>query len=88
MVTAKGSGSDWVGIYRKDDVVGASGVPAIYWYNVASDGHTSGTAYAINKETFGTSREDYKNLPAGEYKILLLENGGYNILAQKNITIK
>lgn len=43
----------------------------------------------MEKETVvRTDWSEVKDLPAGEYKVLLLEDGGYKVLQQKNITIK
>lgn len=93
MVTAVGDKADWVGIYKADDKIGAAadgGVPSIYWYNVNDTDHKSGEAVNIRETTKATEREDFdevKDLPAGDYKIVLLEDGGYNVLKQKDITI-
>ncbi len=92
-VTAVGDKADWVGIYKEDDIVGASsagGVPSIYWYTVNDGTHKSGDTVSIKETTAATERSDWnevKDLPAGNYKIVLLEDGGYNILKQKNIEI-
>lgn len=92
-VTAVGDKADWVGIYKEDDKVGSTsngGVPSIYWYTVNDETHKSGDVVNIKKETGATERSDWdevKDLPAGNYKVLLLENGGYTILKQKNIKI-
>lgn len=92
MVTAKGSGSDWVGVYAKNDLPdenATGGVRSIYWYYVAKDGHTSGKAYAINKiGTYNSERAQYKNLPAGEYKILLFKGSQYEAIEQVNFTVE
>lgn len=93
MVTAVGDKADWVGIYKADDKIGATadgGVPSIYWYNVNDTDHKSGEAVNIRETTKATERDDFdevKDLPAGDYKIVLLEDGGYNVLKQKDITI-
>lgn len=91
MVTARGNGSDWVGIYAKNDlpdenIVG--GVKSIYWYYVAKDGHSSGKAYAINKVgNYNQERVKYKNLPVGEYKALLFKDGKYEAAEQIDFTV-
>ena len=93
MVTAVGNKNDWVALYKKDDVIGSTkdgGIESIYWYYVCIDS-ISGQAFNIRNGKGNSSRTDWsevKDLPAGEYKVLLLEDGGYNVLQQKNITIK
>ena len=81
MVTAKGSDADWVGIYAKNDLPNeseAGGVKSIYWYYVAKDGHSSGKSYAINKiGYYNAESSQYKNLPVGDYKVLLFKDGKY-----------
>lgn len=92
MVTATGDKNDWVALYKKDDVIGSTkdgGIESIYWYYVAID-NVSGQPFNIRKGTANSSRSDWdevKDLPAGEYKVVLLEDGGYNVLKQKDITI-
>lgn len=92
MVTATGNKNDWVALYKKDDVIGSTkdgGIESIYWYYVAID-NVSGQPFNIRKGTANSSRSDWeevKDLPAGDYKIVLLEDGGYNVLKQKDITI-
>lgn len=92
MVKAKGSGSDWVGIYAKNDLPdenAVGGVKSIYWYYVAKDGHSSGKAYAINKiGTYNPERAQYKNLPVGEYKALLFRDGKYEAVEQVNFRVE
>lgn len=85
LVTAIGDQADWVGIYEADDVIPDD--TSIVWYYVAKDGNTSGTAKNIFDAEY-VERQDLAALPAGEYIIYLLENDGYNILAQQAITIE
>ena len=93
-VTAEGDQSDWVAIYKKDDIIGAvedGGIESIYWYYVCKEGNVSGQPVNIRKGTANTTRTDWdavKDLPAGEYKIVLLDNGGYDVLKQVNISIE
>ncbi len=86
-VTAVGDGDDWVGIYLRDDKVEA--VQSIRWYYVARNGNTSGSTKDMRKaeETNG-SRSAYFDIPAGEYTVYLLEDGGYRILSQVDITVR
>lgn len=94
MVTATGNKNDWVALYKKDDVIGSTkdgGIESIYWYYVATNGNVSGQPFNIRKGTQNSSRKDWtevRNLPAGEYKLLLLENDTYTVLQEKNITIE
>ena len=85
MITAAGTGNDWVGIYKNGETPGAA-IQSIRWYYVAKDGNTSGKAKNIFESEY-TVRQDLKNLPAGEYTIFLCENDGYTVLAQTGITI-
>ena len=85
MITAAGTGNDWVGIYKNGEMPGAA-IQSIRWYYVAKDGNTSGKAKNIFESEY-IVRQDLKNLPAGEYTIFLCENDGYTVLAQTGITI-
>ena len=86
MVTAIGSGNDWAAIYSKDDTIGS--IDSIYWYYVADASHIPGQSYNIANEIYNSTRAEYKELPAGEYMVVLLEKGGYNVLEHIDITIK
>lgn len=96
MVTAGGTATagsdygDWVGIYAKNDKYGTGDgtVTSIYWYYVDDDNHISGNSYNISKQEYNNDRAELKSLPAGEYSIYLFSNGGYDVIAQKDITIK
>ncbi|MGM9680564.1 MAG: hypothetical protein ACI3XR_03565, partial [Eubacteriales bacterium] len=85
MVTAVGTGADWVGIYQKGDVI--PDVTSIRWYYVARDGNTSGTQKNIFDAEINTVRKELSDLPAGEYTVYLFENDGYTVLAQVDIVI-
>ena len=63
MITAAGTGNDWVGIYKNGETPGAA-IQSIRWYYVAKDGNTSGKAKNIFESEY-TVRQDLKNLPAG-----------------------
>lgn len=84
-VTAVGKGDDWVGIYRKNDKV--PDVVSIRWYYVAKEGNKSGSAKNIFDSEY-VNREELASLPAGEYRVCLFEDGGYNTLASAEITVK
>lgn len=89
LVTAVGSGSDWVGLYPAGDPVPGNGNPSVLWYYVARDGNTSGTAKNIRRAEYSaSSRADYLSIPAGDYIIYLCANDGYNVLAQVKITVR
>lgn len=85
LITAQGSGKDWVGIYHKEDVL--QSVPSILWYYVAAEGNQSGTAKNIFNAEHNNNRGNLATLPAGDYIIYLLENDGYNVLDMVEITI-
>ena len=93
-VTARGTSAEWVGIYAKNDIIGDQNVnPAadnsIYWYYVEDATHSSGSEYILQHETYNDSRSEYQNLPAGEYKVVLLGgSSGYDILKQVDISIQ
>ncbi len=78
LVTANGTGKDWVGLYLKDEVPGG-GVSSIYWYYVA-EGHTPLEPVSIKGETHNADRDDVADLPAGEYTMFLLANDGYEVI--------
>lgn len=90
LITATGSGSDWVGVYRKGespDPGVAGGAYSIRWYYVAKDGNAPGTAKNIFNAEY-INRPELADLPAGEYTVYLCENDGYKILSQVDITIR
>lgn len=89
LVTAVGSGSDWVGLYTAADPAPGNGIPSIRWYYVARDGNISGDTKNIRKAEYTVeSRLDYANIPAGNYILYLCANDGYNVLAQVKITVR
>lgn len=67
----------WVGLYLKGDSVEAD--ESIFWYYVKDDEHTNGAAYNIRQQSHNTSRSDYVTLPAGQYKMVLFNTGGYTV---------
>lgn len=85
LVTAIGDGDDWVGIYQKSDTI--PDVTSILWYYVDKEGNSSGDTKNIFDSEY-INRQELADLPAGEYKVCLFADGGYDILAQKDITIK
>ncbi len=87
LVTATGAGADWVGLYLATDVPGQA--PSIWWYYVARDGHTSGDEVDLLNATYvNTDRPELIDVPAGEYKVILLANDGYAVIEEVAITVK
>ncbi len=86
MVTAVGSGKDWVGIYYPD------GSNSLYWAYIdasASGGVGSGVAFDITAAKKNSSAPS--TLPAGDYIIRLMPNDTSDIskaLAEINVKIK
>ncbi len=92
MVTATGSGADWVGLYLADEPYDSNngGVVSIHWYYVAQDGNRSGDAKDITHADYNnvSVRTEFAGvLPAGEYKVVLMENDGYNELDRVYVTV-
>ncbi len=84
-ITAVGDGEDWIGIYRKGEL--PQSVVSIRWYYVAKEGNASGSAKNIFDSEY-VNREELATLPAGEYTVYLLADGGYEVISQVDITIK
>lgn len=57
-----------------------------HWYYVQGGSNNLGQAAVIQNQEFNSTRSDFRNLPAGEYKVYLFENGTYDVLGY--ITIK
>lgn len=90
LVTATGSGKDWVGLYREGEGVNPDqgGIASILWYYVAQDGNVSGQPKNIrDAEYSNASRADLASIPAGAYCMILLENDGYTILDKVSFTV-
>lgn len=90
LITATGSGEDWVGIYKKGEELDPNadgGVTSIRWYYVAKEGNKSGSAKNIFDSEY-VNRNELAGLPAGEYTVYLCENDSYNVLAKVDITVK
>lgn len=90
LITAEGNGDDWVGIYRKGEAVdpsSAGGVTSIRWYYVAKEGNSSGSEKNIFDSEY-INRQDLASIPAGEYTIFLLANGGYTVISKVDITVE
>lgn len=88
LVTATGSGADWVGLYAAGDGVPGGGQVSIYWYHVAQDGNKSGEQKNIREAEFRNDRGPLLEIPAGDYVMFLCANDGYTVLAQVAFTVK
>lgn len=93
-VTATGTADAWVGIYKSDDKVNINedgGKESIYWYYIDKEynglSHTSGNTYDIKSGFFNETRSEFRNLPAGEYKVVLFSDDNYTVKHQINIKI-
>ncbi|MBQ4156030.1 MAG: hypothetical protein IJD90_04425, partial [Clostridia bacterium] len=84
MVTATGSGKDWVGIYPASDPTDGSKT-SIYWYYVADYG--SGNAVNIKTTVLNSDRGAWASIPVGEYKIVWYSNDSYNVYDTVNISV-
>lgn len=88
LVNALGKDHDWVGLYLKDEVAGPDSVNSILWYYVAADGNASGTPKNIREAEYSNQdRAAYFTIPAGEYKVILLANDGYEVLGEASFTV-
>lgn len=76
--------NDWVAIYKSDDADLSSCGGSLYYYYPMARGNN--TAVDITTTIMNQEREE-ADLRAGEYKIYLLNDNGYDILLQKTITI-
>ncbi len=86
LVKAHASGKDWVGIYEINDVFPAIG--SIYWYYPAD--YPAGEAVNIRGICEpGQTQKDLgrEGLPAGEYKVILFSNDGYDVIEQINVSV-
>ncbi len=86
LVKAHGSGKDWVGIYEINDSY--PGIGSIYWFYPADYAADE----AVNIRGICETGADQTalgraGLPAGEYKVILFANDGYEVLKQVNISI-
>lgn len=81
LVTAYGTGTDWVGLYLPGDKLGSDA--SIYWYYVEGNEEVSLTEVGDTN----SSRAAYFDIPAGEYRLYLLANDGYEILGTVELTV-
>ena len=90
LVTATGTGADWVGLYLEGDAYdsNAGGVISIRWYYVAQDGNKSGDTKRIqDSEYTNAPRGELLNIPAGKYKMVLMKNDGFEALVTIPFTV-
>ncbi len=87
MVTAYGSGADWVGIYPANQC--QLGVDSsIRYYYCAKDGIPSGTPVDMRNALYvDNNRPHLINIPVGKYKIYLCANDGYDMIAEVDIEV-
>ncbi len=87
LVTATGSDYDWVGLYEAHPTGKTS---AAYWYYIARDGHSSGDTVDIHNADYvnGNDCPHMMGIPAGEYRIVLCPNNGYDAVKEVFITVK
>ncbi len=88
LVRALGTGTDWVGLYCEGETPPNGTPPSIYWFYVEENGHASGDIVNIKAERFSTDRSEYEGIPAGEYRLVLCVNDGYEVKAEVSITVK
>lgn len=85
-ITATGTGSDWIGIYKESD--NPRKVNPIYWYYVDDDTHDSGEPYDIKEQKSNKSRKEAFYLPEGTYKAFLLYENGYYAIDEAKMEVK
>lgn len=102
MVKSINTGSDWVGIYREaDPVLGDSNDPnyvtSFFWaepknfageyFDLSKPGDNIYSNYAVRPD-FTRYWSEISRFVPGNYKIVLFENGGYEILDTIVVTVK
>ncbi len=76
----------WVGLYAEADV--PSETQSIYWYYAKDERHINGKQYnLVETSFFNTTREEFKNVPAGKYKIILFDENS-TIMMQINFEVE
>ena len=81
IVIASGTGSDWVGLYKKGEKPASGGDQSIYWYYVDNATQVSGKPFILQRglQNAGSSNPGAV-VAAGEYYLALFENDGYTII--------
>ena len=82
VVTASGTGKDWVGLYRADDTLESDF--SIYWYYAENSGSVKIREAAFRNDT----RQAYFDIPSGDYVIYLLADDGYEVLDSVSVSVK
>ena len=87
LVTARGAGKDWVGVYKRGETPG--GARSICWYYVAQGGHASGDTVGLHDSNpdLEVGRSELFPLPEGEYSVFLLRDDGYEQAARVDVTV-
>ncbi len=71
--SAKGEHDAWLGLYREIDDI--EQVEAIRHLDVSKNGFISGGVYAFKRcSTYNESRQAFRNIPRGSYKLILFNN--------------
>lgn len=71
--SARGEQDAWVGLYREIDDV--SEVEAIRHLDVSKNGYLPGNTYAFKRcSVYNESRQAFRNIPRGKYKLILFNN--------------
>lgn len=71
--SAKGESDSWVGLYREIDDI--KKVEAIRHLDVSKNGFVAGTVYAFKRcSSYNESRQAFRNIPRGNYKLILFNN--------------
>lgn len=79
--SAKGEQEAWIGLYREIDDV--SKVEAIRHLDVCKNGFVSGETYAFRRcSAYNESRQAFRNIPRGRYKLILFNNRTDNKILQ------
>lgn len=79
--SAKGEQDEWVGLYREIDDINK--VEAIRHLDVSKNGYISGKTYAFRRcSAYNESRQAFRELPRGRYKLILFNNRSENKVLQ------
>lgn len=79
--SAKGELDAWIGLYREIDDI--SRVEAIRHLDVSKNGFVPGNTYAFKRcSTYNESRQAFRDIPRGNYKLILFNNRTDNKVLQ------
>ncbi len=86
VVTCYGGDGAWVGLYKADEQ--PQDTQSICWYYLQKNTHLVGQSYILQR-TGEYNRNEYRTLPAGDYKLVLFSNDSTSsIIEEKEITVK